>query len=121
MPACADPLHFAVLYYAICCYEMFDELGDAAAREAADFCQAWSLEQPLWMRNKKGQFDKRVVPHLGAQSSVCAMAVIAAYLVWRQKQVGNPIPDESLLQAADAGYTLYALQRKANKDEPTAT
>ncbi len=93
---------------------MFDRTGEAAAREAVDFCQKWSFEEPLWLPNKKGQFSQKEIPHLGKRSSIFAIAVLAAFLVWSQKGERQPaFESERWLQICYEGWRFHQRELQA--------
>lgn len=111
-------LHGALMFYSVSCYETFDKVGFERANEAADFCSTWAMEYPLYLRSeaKKGapsEFPKRDIPHFGERSSVFAIAVMSAFLVWSQKQSfpDAGFPESSMLSAALDGWNLYSAQK----------
>jgi len=102
-------LLMALTLYSVAIYKRFSEVGDAAARQAAQAAGDWSLEYPLWMHDGKREFPKRELPHFGERSSIFAIAVQGAYLVWTQKQLGNPLPDSCILKACEEGWNFWKL------------
>lgn len=107
-----DPaLHGAVCFYAASCYPRFEQIGDSRARLAADFCSNWAQEYPLWMRDDKThEFPRREIPDFGSKSSVFALALMSAFLVWIQEyKAGNDLGyvTSPLISAARDGLTLW--------------
>ncbi len=100
-------LEMPLIWYSQSCYPIFETIDEAAARASADFCSAWAMEYPLWMRDEHGKFPTRDIPGFGVKSSVFAIAVVSSYLVWTQKKAGCPLPDSPLLQACETGYKTW--------------
>lgn len=114
-----DPaLPGAITFYSAACYPIFDQIGEDKAREAADFCSQKSQEYPLWMRDKKGKFPEYDVPHFDKRSSVFCIAIMSAYLIWRQRKAGiTEYPSSTFLDAANMGYMLCYGRKKENNHD----
>ncbi len=95
----------AIQFYSAFCYPIFEQIGFSKAKQSADFCSEWSLHEPLWMQDSHGVFPKMAIPNFGEQSSIYAMAIMGAFIVWQQK--GKSIPDSELLRACENGYGLW--------------
>jgi tryptophan-rich sensory protein len=108
MPGLEPALLISIQFYAASLYPKFEGLGFEKSKEAANACSQWSLEEPLWMIPNK----KREIVHLGKVTSIYALAVISAFLVWTQKKIGNSIPDSPMLLAAADGWELYKLENR---------
>lgn len=111
-----DPaLHGAICFYANSCYPRFEELGYDRAKLSAEFCSTWAQEYPLWLRDDKThEFPRRDIPGFGVRSSVFAMALAAAFLVWAQAKAGDNLAytyGSPLLDAARDGFTLWQGQK----------
>lgn len=123
----SDPALLAsVTFYSAGIYPRFDQMGFEAAKQAADFCGEWANEYPLWIRHttgflaKKSEFPQREIPGFGERSSIYAMAVMAAFLVWTQRKAGNELPGSELLEAADWGYKLcYGVKNEPKPNQET--
>lgn len=101
-----DPaLQGAITFYSMSIYPKFDNMGFEKAEEAAYFCGAWVAEQPLYRETKgknKGEFPRRTIPHFGENSIIYAVALMSAFVVWKQKN--KDLPKSPLLSAASVGY-----------------
>lgn len=122
----SDPaLLTSITFYSAGIYPKFEQMGYAEAQKAANFCSDWSNEYPLWTPQttgffaKKSGFPTREIPGFGERSSVYAMAVMAAFLVWTQRTAGNELPSSEMLEAADAGYKLCYGWKEVKKDGHT--
>lgn len=108
-------IDYAVLYYSVACYRTFDQLGDTESLRAARFAGDWSMEYPLWLRDEKtSEFPTRDIPGFGVRSSIFAIAIQSAYLVWVQKKAGNDIsfPDSHFVRDALAGWDLAKIWKQ---------
>jgi hypothetical protein len=104
-----DPaMHGAILFYAADCYPRFEQLGPDGAKAALEACSKWSMEYPLHLRDG-ADFPKREIPGFGLRSSIYAMALMSAYLVWACKN--KNLPDSPLLKAASDGYALWRTEK----------
>lgn len=105
-----DPaLEPMVLWYTMSCLDKFEALGFELAKESADAALEFSLENPLLMRDKGGEFPSVNIPHFGEKSGPYCAVLMAVFLVWSQKKIGNPIPSDSskLLSYAEEAYNTW--------------
>lgn len=109
MTVSTDPAaHGAVLFYATDCYLKFNRLTYEQCAEAVNVAGEASMGYPLFNRDKDGKFPQFDVPHFGKKSSVFCAAIMGAWLVWQQCVLrDNPLPDNSILQAAKDGLFLF--------------
>ena len=60
-----------------------------------------------------GSDQRWEMPHIGKASAGKLLAVIAAYIVFKQREAGiEYLPDSPLLSAADSAYKLWKLETK---------
>lgn len=98
----------AIMFYSASCFSVFNRLTFEQCQEAAEAAGEAAQHDPLWMRNKKGEFDQYDIPHFGKRSSVYVMAIMSAWLVWIQKKIyGYQLPDSPLLAASVSGLALF--------------
>jgi len=104
-----DPaLYGCVLFYSVSVYDRLDRMTFDEAKAAADAAGEASAHAPLWMRNAKGQFGQYDIPGFGSRSGPYCIALLAAFLVWTQRQLQDfPLPTSPLLSAAQDGLTLW--------------
>jgi hypothetical protein len=104
-----DPAMFgAIMAYSTSAYQVFNRLTWEQCQEAVNACSQFSLEYPLHLRDKSGEFPKRDIPHFGERSSINCMAIMSAWLVWTQKVLwDNPLPESPLLGATKDGLALW--------------
>jgi len=99
------------MWYAVDCYNHFDRLGFAATKEIGESASEFNQENPLLLRNKKGEFDQFELAHLGKRSGPYCVAAMSAVLVWTQRHLAdNPLPDSALLAAANDGLIIWWMQ-----------
>jgi len=106
---CDPAMYGAITFDSVSCYEIFERVGFAAAKLAADAAGEASLRCPLWQRDAKGKFPEFVIPGFGRRSSIYVIAIQAAFLVWTQVKAGNPLPESVFLKAALEGHKLWKL------------
>lgn len=101
-------LYSAIIFYSVSCFQIFNHLTYEQGQEAASAASEASQRNPLYLRNKKGNFDQYDIPHFGKRSSVYVMAILSAWIVWVQKKIcGNPLPSSPLLEASGNGLVLF--------------
>lgn len=99
-------------WYSIDCYDKFEGMGAEKAEEAAKAAGDISLENPLLMRNKKGDFDKFEIPHFGTISGPYCAILMASFLVWSQIRAGiREFPTSVLLESSSQAYTQWETLR----------
>lgn len=116
-PIVEPAMEMALMWYSCDIFNKFDALGDEKAKIAADFASKWSLEYPLWLREKdKKEFPQRDIPGFGKKSSVYAMAMMAAWLVWAMRDKPETYlaaaGDNGFVKAAKQGYLMYKMGMK---------
>lgn len=120
----------AMTFYAASCYDRFEQIGFDKAKAAADFCSQWSMEYPLFLREAKTKdFPHKDIPEFGDRSSIYAMALMTAFIVWLQikahglaatEKMIREMENSQLLQAALSGlmFAKVKVQQDPQKEEP---
>jgi len=104
-----ESLAGAVRFYSASCYSVFNQLTIKQGQEAAEAAGEAAEHAPLWMPNKKGEFDQYEIPHFGKRSSVYVMAIMSAWIVWLHKKIYEQpyLPSSPLLAASQDGLALF--------------
>ena len=103
-----------VMLYSIGLFDTFARLGIAEAAKlvqaADDVCQ----QQPLHLM--LGSQERWEMPHLGLCTAGRLLAIMSAYIVWRQWESGiTYLPDSPFLAAADTAYNLWKENEQQNR------
>lgn len=106
-----DPaLEPMVFWYAIDVFNQIEKHGRDTIQKAAEAAMEFSLGHPLFQRQEDGEFPTFVMNYLGERSGPYLAVLMAAFLVYTQRQdFGEKvvIPNSRLLQFADTAYIAW--------------
>lgn len=110
-----DPaLEPMTLFYAMTAFDLFVGRSAEAMRQTVEAAGQISLENPLFQRNKKGEFDQFELPHIGQRSGPFIAVFMAAYLVYVQRMNGlePPVGSSKLIDLVNSAFDLWWKTRK---------